>query len=79
MQAIRKRIKAENCTLNIAIPKALRDMELDVIILPAEPLSESEKKLDPVHYKGALKVDLTNEEIDRDIDRGRDEWERPIS
>ena len=78
MQAIRKRLRPENGHLNIRIPDNLRGKELEIIILPVEDDFENEKPIDPVQYRGALKINLTNDEIDNDIKRGREEWQKRI-
>ena len=79
MQAIRKRIKPENGSVSITIPENMRGTELDIIILPVEEREETIEPTDPVKYRGALKIDLSNDDIIKNINRGRDEWEGRIS
>ena len=70
MDTIYKRTVPQNGRLQIQVPKHLQGKELDVIIR----LSEKEAKApDPVEYRGALNLDLSNTDIDKEIQRGRDE------
>lgn len=79
MQAIRKRVKPENGNIIIPIPDSMNGMDLDVIIIPVEGEGDSLEKHDPVQYRGALATGLSNDQIDDELARGRNEWENRTS
>ena len=67
----------------IEIPKdnpEIKDKEVNVIILWEEkPLKESKKKKTKVSdLKARIKTKMTNEEIEKQINTLRNEWERGI-
>lgn len=82
MEAIRKIMTVRDNTLKITLPDNYNDKRVELIILPAdenEPAKVEEPRVDYEKLYGSLKSGLTTEEIDRQLDALRNEWNRDIS
>ncbi len=64
--------------ITIDLPNSLKTKKsLEIIVLPYVPYEEKKKKaFDPREFRGAAKLNMNPEEIDRQCAGLRDEWER---
>ncbi len=77
MEALRIVTNPKNGKIVIEMPKGLREEKaVEVIVLPFENQPEKEKKLDPRKFRGKGKLNMTADEIDRECQKLRDEWNR---
>lgn len=77
MEALRIIKSPEQGKITIILPEELKaEKELEVIVLPVGGKKEIKKGFDPRKFKGAVKLDMSVEEIDRECRKVRDDWER---
>jgi len=62
MEAFRAIKKAENGVVTVNLPDSLKNLEVEVIVLPADEKERKKKKFDPLKCKGIWK----NQDIDAD-------------
>jgi hypothetical protein len=82
MEALRFVEQPEDGKITIELPSSLKtEKKLEVIVLPYVPYEEKDKQkkaFDPRKFRGAAKLNMSPEEIDRHCTQLRDEWERNI-
>ena len=82
MEAMRFVEHPKDGKITIDLPNSLKTKKkLEIIVLPYVPYEEKEKKekvFDPREFRGAARLNMTPEEIDRQCAEIRDEWERNI-
>lgn len=82
MEAMRYVEHPKDGKITIDLPDSLKmKKQVEIIVLPYVPFKEKEKKkkaFDPRKFRGAAKLNMTPEEIDRQCATLRDEWERNI-
>lgn len=77
MEAVRFVESPTGGKITIDLPIELKNKKkLEIIILPYEDKTKKPKTFDPTKFKGAGKLNMTVEEIDRECQRLRDEWDR---
>jgi hypothetical protein len=85
MQAYRTRARVKQGQIVVLLPEAFSEAEIEVIVLPAEsnPIVKSEQSSPPGRkkmskYRGVLKSGLSRQQLDAQLQKLREEWERPI-
>jgi hypothetical protein len=81
MEAMRFVEHPKDGKITIDLPDSLKKKKkLEIIVLPYVPYEEKETKkaFDPRKFRGAAKLNMSLEEIDRQCATLRDEWERNI-
>ena len=77
MEAVRFVESPRGGKITIDLPIELKNKKkLEIIILPYEDKTKKPKTFDPTKFKGVGKLNMTLEEIDRECQRLRDEWDR---
>jgi len=76
MEALRIIQKPVNQKITIELPKSFGDEEVEIIVLPVVKENGRHKKIDPTQYRGAIKLDMSEEEIAKECQKLRAEWER---
>lgn len=77
MEALRIIKSPKKGKITITLPDDLKTEErLEVIILPAGEGKKISEGFEPGQFKGAVKLGMSIEEIDRECRKMRDEWER---
>lgn len=78
MEAFRIIKKPTRRKITITLPKSFSDSPVEVILLPVGEKQESPPVSNPEDYYGIGKSTLSIDEIDRELHKLRDEWERDI-
>lgn len=79
MQAYRTHVKVQEGKVIVQLPETFAHAEVEVIVLPSESKSDDSPKSKKMSkYRGVLKTGLSREHIDSQLQKLRDEWERPI-
>ena len=81
MEAMRFVEHPKDGKIIIELPNALKtEKKLEIIVLPYLPYEEKKKRkaFDPKKFRGAARLNMAPEEIDRQCAELRDEWERNI-
>ncbi len=80
MEAMRFVERPKDGKVTIELPKTLSKMhKLEIIVSPIHEEKEKKKKaFDPRKFRGAAKLNMAPEEINRRCAELRDEWERNI-
>jgi hypothetical protein len=77
MQAMRFVESPKEGKITIELPFELKTKEkVEIIVLPYEDKKKKKKAFDPKKFRGAGKLDMTVEEINRECRKLRDEWDR---
>jgi hypothetical protein len=77
MKAVRFVESPRGGKITIDLPIELKNKKkLEIIIPPYEDKTKKSKTFDPTKFKGVGKLNMTVEEIDRECQRLRDEWDR---
>lgn len=77
MEAIRITGEPKDGKITIDLPEELRDQKkVEIIVLPYEDEPKRRKGFDPTKFRGAVKLDMTVNEIAGECKKMRDEWER---
>lgn len=77
MKALRIITRPKNSRITIDLPAEFQVYEqVEIIVLPYVEQAKKEKTFDPKKFRGAAKLNMTEEEIDRECRKLRDEWER---
>jgi hypothetical protein len=77
MEAIRITQKPKRGSITIKLPAELRKQELlEVIILPVEKIPVKKEVIDIKRLKGSVKLNMTVDEIERECEKMRDEWNK---
>ena len=77
MEAMRITKKPKKGSITIKLPKELSDKELlEIIVLPVEENSVSDVTIDVKKLKGAVKLNMSIEEIEQECNKMRKEWNR---
>jgi hypothetical protein len=77
MEAIRITQKPKRGSITIKLPAELRKQELlEVIILPVEKTPVRKEAIDIKRLKGSVKLNMTVDEIERECEKMRDEWNK---
>ena len=76
MDYIRKIMNSDEVENLLDLPEQLKNKKLEVLILPVEEEvgSDDDKEFNPADYRGIL--DKDEEELKKEFDRMRKEWER---
>ena len=78
MEAIRIIKKPTNREITIKLPESFGDEPVEVIILKPAKKRKTRSKFNPEDYFGLGQSGLSDKEIDRQLRKLRDEWERDI-
>ncbi|NOY59535.1 MAG: hypothetical protein GXO75_11500 [Calditrichaeota bacterium] len=78
MEAIRIIKRPVNGEITIDLPASFTNEEVEVIVMPVQKDRNitDESEFDPEKYRGALKVDMSIEQIEQECKKMRDEWDR---
>lgn len=79
MEAIRIVEHPRDGKIVINLPRKLKTQKsLEIIIFPYEETvkKKQEKTFDPRKFRGAANLDMTNDEIDQECRKLREEWDR---
>ncbi len=70
--------KPVNGEITIDLPESLADEEVEVIVLPVQNDGSNvdERVFNPAKYRGALKVKMSLDQVERECKEMRDEWNR---
>lgn len=79
MQAYRTHSVVHNGQVVVQLPEGFENTDVEIIVLKSSPKSKSSqlKKGKFRRYYGILKSGLTIDEIDAQLNKIREEWERP--
>lgn len=78
MEALRMIKKPNRRKITITLPKSFGDDPVEVIILPIGVKRKTPLKFNPEDYYGVGQSDLTLDQIDQQLRKLRNEWERDI-
>ena len=77
MEALRIVKRPFNGRITIDLPDEFPiQNQVEIIVLPYIEKKENKKKFDPREFFGAAHLNMTEEEIDQECQKLRDEWER---
>jgi len=77
MEALRILQRPQNGRITIDLPAEFPKQEVvEIIILSLVEAKEEKKHFDPRKFFGAANLNMTEEEIDQQCRKLRDEWER---
>lgn len=76
MEALRIIQKPVNRKITIELPKSFGDEDVEIIVLPVVRANGKQDKIDSTQFRGAIKLDMSEEEIANECQKLRAEWER---
>lgn len=81
MQAYRTHSIVKNGQVTVQLPEGFENSDVEVIVLQTQPSAGAvhSKKHHFAKFRGSLKTGLSREELDLQLQKLRDEWERPLS
>lgn len=81
MEAIRKIVTVKNNELKIQLPPDFNGKEVEVTILSFQEdrSTVNEAKYNYKKFYGSVKLNISREQIDKELNELRNEWDRDIS
>lgn len=77
MEALRFVESTRNGKITINLPVGLRaKKKVEIIILPYEDNEKKKKAFEPTKFRGMGKLNMTVDEVERECQKLRDEWNR---
>lgn len=80
MQAYRTRLVVKNSRITIQLPEGFENSDVEVIVVQSslnQPVRGQRKSF--AKFRGSLQTGLSQQELDEELLKMRDEWERPLS
>ena len=81
IQAYRTHSTVKDGQVTIRLPEGFENSDVEVIVLQTNPASRMTRRSKGrfSKFRGSLKTGLSIEELDAQLQKLRDEWERPLS
>ena len=76
MEALRVIKKPVNSTITITLPASFGDGEVEVIVRPVGKDRKKNETFDPEKFRGSLRSEMSDKELEEEIRKMREEWER---